>query len=88
MSNHGATQGPTAPRLFKEIFKPEWIEVPVDRIVEREVRVEVPVEKIVERIVRVEVPVEKIVKVKHIEYVIPPFWEYVKILLKRLRDAF
>lgn len=36
---------------------------PVEKIVEKEVRVEVPVEKIVEKEVRVEVPVEKIVEV-------------------------
>ena len=45
---------------------PERIEVPVEKIVEKEVRVEVPVEKIVEKVVekevRVEVPVEKIVE--------------------------
>ena len=34
------------------------VEVPVEKIVEKEVRVEVPVEKIVEKEVRVEVPVE------------------------------
>jgi hypothetical protein len=38
------------------------VEVPVEKIVEKEVRVEVPVEKIVEKEVRVEVPVEKIVE--------------------------
>ena len=41
-------------------------EVPVEKVVEKEVRVEVPVEKVVEKIVekevRVEVPVEKIVE--------------------------
>ena len=36
---------------------PERVEVPVEKIVEKEVRVEVPVEKIVEKEVRVEVPV-------------------------------
>ena len=41
---------------------PERVEVPVEKIVEKEVRVEVPVEKIVEKEVRVEVPVEKIVE--------------------------
>ena len=41
---------------------PERVEVPVEMIVEKEVRVEVPVEKIVEKEVRVEVPVEKIVE--------------------------
>ena len=35
---------------------------PVEKIVEKEVRVEVPVEKIVEKEVRVEVPVERIVE--------------------------
>ena len=38
------------------------VEVPVEKIVEKEVRVEVPVEKVVEKEVRVEVPVEKIVE--------------------------
>ena len=38
------------------------VKVPVEKIVEKEVRVEVPVEKIVEKEVRVEVPVEKIVE--------------------------
>ena len=37
-------------------------EVPVEKIVEKKVRVEVPVEKIVEKEVRVEVPVEKVVE--------------------------
>ena len=37
-------------------------EVPVEKIVEKEVRVEVPVEKVVEKEVRVEVPVEKVVE--------------------------
>ena len=49
-------------------------EVPVEKIVEKEVRVEVPVEKIVEKIVekevRVEVPVEKIVE--RVIEVVPP----------------
>ena len=42
------------------------VEVPVEKIVEKKVRVEVPVEKVVEKIVekevRVEVPVEKVVE--------------------------
>ena len=39
------------------------VEVPVEKVVEKEVKVEVPVEKIVEKEVKVEVPVEKIVEV-------------------------
>ena len=58
---------------------PERVEVPVEKIVEKEVRVEVPVEKIVEKVVekvvekevRVEVPVEKIVE-RVIEIAPPP----------------
>jgi predicted flap endonuclease-1-like 5' DNA nuclease len=47
------------PKIVEKIVK-----VPVDRIVEKIVKVKVPVQKIVERIVKVKVPVEKIVKVK------------------------
>ena len=46
----------------KIVEKEVRVEVPVEKIVEKEVRVEVPVEKIVEKEVRVEVPVEKIVE--------------------------
>ena len=54
-----APEKPEAPevRVVEKI-----VEVPVEKIVEKEVRVEVPVEKIVEKEVRVEVPVEKIVE--------------------------
>ena len=46
----------------KVVAKEVRVEVPVEKIVEKEVRVEVPVEKVVEKEVRVEVPVEKIVE--------------------------
>ena len=53
------------PPVEKIVEKEVRVEVPVEKIVEKEVRVEVPVEKIVEKEVRVEVPVEveKIVEV-------------------------
>lgn len=83
--HHGSAQGPSSPpRLFKEIFKAEWIEVEkeVEKVVEKEVKV--PVEKVVEKTVYVEVPVE-VEKVIHVNVAyVPGFWEYVKILLKRL----
>ncbi len=52
------------PPVEKIVEKEVRVEVPVEveKIVEKEVRVEVPVEKIVEKEVRVEVPVEKIVE--------------------------
>ena len=52
------------PPVEKIVEKEVRVEVPVEveKIVEKEVRVEVPVEKIVEKVVRVEVPVEKIVE--------------------------
>ena len=52
------------PPVEKIVEKEVRVEVPVEKVVEKEVRVEVPVEveKIVEKEVRVEVPVEKIVE--------------------------
>ena len=50
------------PPVEKIVEKEVRVEVPVERIVEKEVRVEVPVERIVEKEVRVEVPVERIVE--------------------------
>lgn len=41
---------------------PERIEVPVEKIVEKEVRVEVPVEKIVERVIEVAPPPQEVVR--------------------------
>lgn len=86
--NHGASQGPTRRAMVKELLRERIVEVPV--YVERVV--EVPVEKIVEVEKIIKVPVEKEV-VKYVEKVVkttyvPGFWEYVGILLKRLRDVF
>ena len=58
------------PPVEKIVEKEVRVEVPVEKVVEKEVRVEVPVEKIVEKEVRVEVPVEKVVE-KVVE-VLPP----------------
>ena len=57
---------------------------PVEKIVEKEVRVEVPVEKIVEKEVRVEVPVEKIVE-KEVRVEVPVPVEVEKIVEKEVR---
>ena len=54
--------------------------LPVERVVEKEVRVEVPVEKIVTKEVRVEVPVEKIV-----EKVVVKKVPVEKIVVKKVR---
>ena len=62
------------------------VEVPVEKIVEKEVRVEVPVEKIVEKEVRVEVPVEKIVE-KEVRVEVPVEVEKIveKVVEKEVR---
>ena len=52
------------PPVEKIVEKEVRVEVPVEKIVEKEVRVEVPVEKIVEKIVEKEVPVEVIKEVR------------------------
>jgi len=48
---------------IEKIVVEKIVEVPVEKIVEKEVIVEVPIEKIVEKEVIVEVPIEKIVEV-------------------------
>jgi len=71
--NHGSSQGPTTEKV-RELLKERIVEVPVEKIVE----VYVPVEKKVK---------EYVVKKVYVERV-PAFWEYVKILWKRLADVF
>ena len=63
---------------------PERIEVPVEKVVAKEVRVEVPVEKIVEKEVRVEVPVEKIVE-KEVRVEVPVEKIVEKVVEKEVR---
>ena len=72
------------PPVEKIVEKEVRVEVPVEKIVEKEVRVEVPVEveKIVEKEVRVEVPVEKIVE-KEVRVEVPV--EVEKIVEKEVR---
>jgi hypothetical protein len=53
--------GPQAPVPAERVVE-KVVEVPVEKVVVKEVRVEVPVEKVVVKEVRVEVPVERIVE--------------------------
>jgi hypothetical protein len=53
--------GPQAPVPAERVVE-KVVEVPVEKVVVKEVRVEVPVEKVIVKEVRVEVPVERIVE--------------------------
>ena len=68
----------------KVVAKEVRVEVPVEKIVEKEVRVEVPVEKVVEKEVRVEVPVEKIVE-KEVRVEVPVEKIVEKVVEKEVR---
>ena len=80
------TVPPTARAYRLHEFPIDQDPPPVEKIVEKEVRVEVPVEKIVEKEVRVEVPVEveKIVE-KEVRVEVPVPVEVEKIVEKEVR---